>query len=88
MNDVKGNLIKKLRQTADTLDIVNASVLPVVVTESGKDEEPVVETIICDSMSGGADYRNNMPRMLTLVRKLADGTKYRRTYIQKAEADE
>lgn len=58
-------------------------ILPLIVTETGADDEPIIETIICDSMSGGANYINNMPSTLSLIRTLADGTEHRAEYVHK-----
>ena len=38
------------------------------------------EVIYAASISGGADYLNEMPRRLTLVRKFADGREIRAEY--------
>jgi hypothetical protein len=43
-------------------------VLPMVISDTGASDEPERERIICASISGGADYVNNMPRTLTLER--------------------
>lgn len=58
------------------------SVLPMKISKTGSADEPLSEIIICDSISGGARYSNNMPEELTLVRKLADGTEYSMRYKQ------
>jgi hypothetical protein len=42
--------------------------LPMIVTETGSDGEPVLEKIICSAISGGADYASNMPREVSLQR--------------------
>lgn len=60
-------------------------VLPMIVTETGADDEHELERIICASISGGADYVNNMPRELSLERITPDGSTFAR-YIQ-ADAD-
>ncbi len=59
------------------------SVLPMIMSEHGEEGEPTVETIICDCISGGANYRDNMPQELSLLRTLEDGTEYRMRYVQK-----
>ena len=57
-------------------------VLPMIITDTGASDECERERIICASISGGADYINNMPRMLTLERiELHKRSIYRR-YIQ------
>lgn len=58
-------------------------ILPLVVSETGSLDEPISEVIICESISGGADYRGNMPARLTLTRRLSDGTEYRAEYQSK-----
>ena len=66
-----------------------SGVLPMKVSKTGLDEEPLEEVIICDSVSGGADYSRNMPRRVTLVRRLADGTEYRANYeIKETRSEE
>lgn len=56
-------------------------VLPMIVSETGACDEPETERIICASISGGADYINNMPRMLTLEKINSEGSTYQK-YIQ------
>ena len=58
------------------------SVLPRIMSKTGSDDEPITEIIICDSVSGGAQYENNMPKRLSLFRKLMDGTEYFAEYVQ------
>lgn len=77
MTDVTKNDI--LRGFADS------GVLPQRVSKMGIPHEVIDEAIICDSISGGADYENDMPRTVSLVRKLKDGTEYRARYIQVSE---
>lgn len=43
-------------------------VLPMIISETGADDEPEIERIICVAISGGADYLNDMPRELILER--------------------
>jgi len=59
------------------------SVLPVLLSHEGREDEPTEEVIFVDSISGGQDYENNMPRRLTIIRKLADGQEYRGVYLLK-----
>ena len=59
----------------------NESILPLEISPVG--DEPQSEVIFCDSVSGGARYKNNMPFKLGLVRRLDDGTEYRMEYVQK-----
>lgn len=56
-------------------------VLPMIVSETGADDEPELERIICASISGGADYVNSMPRELRLERITPEGSTFAR-YIQ------
>ena len=60
----------------------NESILPIKISETGKENEPLSEVIFCDSMSGGAKYENGLPMELSLVRRMADGTEFRARYIQ------
>ena len=61
--------------------------LPMKISPTGRKIEPLSEVIICDSMSGGANYKNNMPKELSLIRHLADGTEYRMRYTQDEGGD-
>ncbi len=49
-----------------------SSVLPQKISPTGAKREPLTEVLICDSISGGADSPNGMPRSLTLVRRTND----------------
>lgn len=69
-------------------DWLKASILPQIVTQNGLDNEPILEIIVCDSISGGAKYKNDMPKELTLVRKLKDGKEYRMRYKQSKKSFE
>ena len=60
----------------------NRGVLPMIISDTGASEEPERERIICASISGGADYINNMPRMLILERIELNKGSIRRRYIQ------
>jgi hypothetical protein len=53
---------RQIGSSADT------GLLPMIVSETGGDDEPEIERIICSSISGGADYVNGMPRELSLQR--------------------
>ncbi len=64
------------------MDIAHESILPMRINESGREDEAVEEVIFCVSLSGGADYKNDMPVGLTLIRRLADGTEHRMRYSQ------
>ena len=57
-----------------------SGILPHLVSETGDPEEPLSEVTICSAMSGGADEVGNMPRTITLMRRLADGTVYEMKY--------
>jgi hypothetical protein len=46
----------------------DTGILPMIISETGSDDEPETERIICSSISGGADYVNGMPRGLSLER--------------------
>ena len=56
-----------------------ASVLPMYVSKS--EFEPASEVIVCSSISGGSDYVDDMPRELTIIRKLLNGREYKARYI-------
>jgi hypothetical protein len=58
-----------------------SSLLPMRI--SGDNPSVTVEAIICDSISGGAAEKNNMPRELGLVSRLDDGTEHRARYVQR-----
>jgi len=53
---------RQIGSSADT------GLLPMIVSETGSDDEPETERIICSAISGGADYVNGMPRELSLER--------------------
>ena len=58
----------------------DASVLPMHISKIANSNEPLSEIIICTSISGGADFVDDMPKGLTLLRKLADGREYKAKY--------
>ena len=62
-----------------------SSVLPERISKTGSPDEPLTEIVICTSISGGADYVNEMPRRLTLHRKLANGKEHAAVYLQEAD---
>lgn len=62
--------------------MVKKSLLPMEITANGLENEPVIEEIYCDSISGGAQYNKNMPKYLSLIRELATGEIYKMGYIQ------
>ena len=59
-----------------------SGILPQLVSETGDPEEPLSEVTICSAMSGGADEEKGMPRTVTLMRRLADGTEISMEYVQ------
>lgn len=59
----------------------NVGLLPMIVTNTGSDDEPELERIICSSISGGADYLNEMPREVSLERITPTGVFHAR-YLQ------
>lgn len=52
----------------------DASILPQVVDNG--------QITVCDSISGGADLVDGMPRRLSLLRFMPDGTELRAVYLQ------
>ena len=56
------------------------SVLPMLISETGDPDEPLTEIIVCSGISGGADCIHEMPRRLTLIRKLANGKEFKADY--------
>jgi len=66
------------RQTGSSAD---TGLLPMIVSETGSDDEPEIERIICSAISGGADYVNGMPRELSLQR-IKGGKSVFARYIQ------
>ena len=85
MSDKTEDIMEKISRDATLRAFSESGVLPGVYVGPQPKElalPPIEEVIICDSISGGARYDNNMPRELSLVRKLADGTEYRARYVQ------
>jgi hypothetical protein len=66
---------RQIGSSADT------GLLPMIVSETGSDDEPEIERIICSAISGGADYVNGMPRELSLQR-IKGGKSVFARYIQ------
>lgn len=62
------------------------SVLPMLINQSGSEQDPVEESIVCVSISGGADYNDDMPKELTLLRRLEGGQEYTMRYVQREGA--
>lgn len=56
------------------------SLLPMIISEIGSRDEPILEVVFCDRISGGADYVNGMPQGLTLIRRLANGEEHKAEY--------
>ena len=54
------------------------SVLPMFISKG--ELKPATEVIVCSAISGGAKYMGNMPKELTLVRKLLGGKEYTARY--------
>lgn len=54
------------------------SLLPMIL-KNNKDE--IVETLICTEIS--SDFKNNLPKSLTLIRNTQDGSGFIANYIQK-----
>ncbi len=67
---------------AELLAFSKSGVLPSLCSETGADDEPLEDVIICDLISGGAQYENDMPKMLQLTRMTKDFTQYHATYVQ------
>lgn len=67
----------RVSEKNDLFAFAKSGVLPQRVSATGAGDEPLTEAVICEAISGGADYENNMPRKLTLCRRLADGTEGR-----------
>lgn len=76
------NLVKDSIYTTFTNQL-GCSVLPLRVSKNGLKEESLEEVISCERISGSANYKDNMPRELILIRRLKDGTEYKATYVQK-----
>jgi len=43
-------------------------ILPMKISKTGAPHEPLTEIIICDSLSGGNKFINEMPEQLSLLR--------------------
>lgn len=61
---------------------VETSLLPQTISENGLINEEIEEAIICDSISSCSGYENNMPKELSLVRKLKSGKEHIMKYVQ------
>lgn len=65
-------------------DFKKSGILPLEVYDQSKESLPTTEVTICDSMSGGAQEVNNMPRLISLIRlKLINGEwkEFRANYV-------
>jgi len=60
----------------DRISIKEKSILPLILKDKGE----VYENIICSEMS--PEYRNSLPKSLTLIRSSKDGTVFIATYKQ------
>ena len=58
----------------------DASVLPMYISKTGNPNEPLTEILICTSISGGADFADEMPKRLTLLRKHANSQEHKAEY--------
>ena len=78
------NIMNTVDRNMTLLAFSESGVLPgAYADEQPGYAQPIIEeAIICDSISGGAQYVNDMPRELSLIRKLRDGTEYRAKYVQ------
>ncbi len=72
-------MTEAINQKRNLNDLLNNSVIPLGVADIKKPEEPV-EVIVATRISGGANYKNNMPQEVELARVLADGTEYKAVY--------
>ena len=61
----------------------NVSILPLEVSKTGIPDESLTEIIVCSCVSGGADYVDEMPRRLTLLRRLVNGKEFKGEYTIK-----
>lgn len=61
-----------------TFNLTEKSVLPLVLKDNKKE---IVETIICYELS--PEYRNSLPKSLSLIRNTKDGSGFIANYIQK-----
>ena len=70
--------------------LASGGVIPGIYVDTAKqrypnDDEAVVEVLFADSVSGGANYVNDMPRTISLVRMTKDGHKFAARYKQITE---
>ena len=67
--------------------LASGGVIPGIYVDTDKqrypnDDEAVVEVLFADGVSGGADYVNDMPRAISMVRLTKDGQKFTARYEQ------
>lgn len=60
-------------------DFANESILPMRIVD---EENKIVDAIVCDSISGGKNYKGEMPLQVGLVRKTKDGKVIYQRYQQ------
>jgi hypothetical protein len=60
-------------------DFAECSILPMQCVDEGNQ---LIEVIICDSISGGKEYKGDMPKFLGLVKKTKDGKVIYQRYAQ------
>jgi hypothetical protein len=73
----------ELELTANTQPVKDVCLLPQIVSETGQEHEQITEAIYCSAISGGADYKYNMPRTVTLTRQIHNGPTYTKQYVQR-----
>ena len=71
-----------MKEVKNLEDFAKSGVLPLRVSATGAEGEPLLEVTICDSISGGANEFRGMPYQLTLVRRNCDGNEIRQRYTQ------
>ena len=73
-----GEYIEEVLSDHLNFTLKEKSILPLTLKNSKHD---VVETIICNSIS--SEYKNNMPKELTLLRTCEEGIGYIGNYLLK-----
>ena len=79
---MRRNNVDKREHNAKKLYKPEESVLPFTTSPTGAPDEESDESMLCVSISGGADYVNDMPRTLMLLRRFKDGGEIYRVYEQ------
>lgn len=76
----KEKLDRAIQENVTIYEIAKkGSLIPFIVCDN-YDENKVVEVLFCETISGGRDELNNMPRELSLIKlKLIDGELHRFT---------